>query len=724
MPGRILLLLVITALLYALPAYSQDEDEYDRETSNRDTILNEDSIRTEVKEVVITGTRTYKQIIDIPYSVFRVKDEEIKFGRNVIARDLLNDVPGLFLQTRYGNDVRISIRGFGTRSNTGIKGIRILLDGIPESDPDGETSIDAIDFTTLGGVEVVKGNLSSLYTNSPGGVINFITDMNFSRSYVRSLNEIGAFGLSMNGIQVGANDVNSKLFASYNYRNIDGYRKHSNEYRHLLNAVYKSFPNSSSSLTVSVNATDGLQKLPGSLTREEFDQDPSQAYFQAVSSDFKRISQKGRLAVTYRKLFGKNNIHDFEFTGFGTVRNLEFTTNVLYNIRQKYVLGTMARYIGTSPVLGRQNEFTAGVDYFYVTGPLNSYDNVAGQKGDQLQAQLDETQFNIGAYLQDQINIMKGKLYFLASGRYDKVGFINEDLLFGARNSERTFERFTPKIGLNYKLRHDVAIYSSFGWGFDTPSTSEMENFPGSSNNGFTTLNPDINPQTSKNFEIGIKGSILDESKKWFPKFVFEVTLFNAQIDNEIIPFTITDRTYFRNAAKTNRTGVECGFKVEPIRKFDVIVNYTYTDFKYDQYIARTYNQQGIPIDADYSGNRVPSVPQHLVNFILETERHLTENIEGFFLVDCDYVSGMFVDDQNTEKTSDYFYANFITGFDWKIGNASILLSGGMNNIFDKKFVGFININANPEFPQNQRRYYEPGETRSFFTKLNISYRL
>ena len=719
MPGRIFILLLFMGLICSNLVFAQDDEEREREEEER-----QDTLKTEINEVVITGTRTYKRIIDIPYSVFRVKDEEIKFGRNVNAKDLLADVPGLFLQTRYGNDVRISIRGFGTRSNSGIRGIRVLLDGIPESDPDGETSIDGIDYTTLGGVEVVKGNLSSLYTNSPGGVVNFITDMDFGSSYVRSLNEVGQFDLLMNGVQVGLNDKNYKVFTSYNYRNLIGYREHSNEYRHLLNAVYMSFPNSSSSMSLFFNATDGLQKLPGSLTLEEYENDPQQAYFQAVSSDYKRITQKGRLALKYRKLFGRDNVHDFEFTGYGAVRNLDYTTNTLYNIRQKYIIGTMARFIEQTPLFGRENEFTSGIDYFYINGPLSSYDNVAGQKGDQLQSQNDETQFNIGAYFQDQINILKGKMYFLASGRYDKVGFINDDMLFGARNSERVFERFTPKFALNYKLRHDVAIYTSYGFGFDTPSSSELENYPASSNNGFTTLNPDIEPQTSKNFELGIKGDIVDKSRPFLRKVFFEVTFFNTIIDDEIVPFTITDRTYYRNAAQTNRTGVECGLKIEPFRKTDVIVNYTYTDFVYDQYIARTYNQQGIPVDADYSGNRVPSVPQHLVNFIIEHERELTEHFEALFLFDCDYVSSMYVDDQNTEQTDPYFYANFLTGLNWKVGNASMILSGGMNNIFDKKYVGFININANPEFPQNQRRYYEPGEPRSFYMKFNISYRL
>jgi iron complex outermembrane receptor protein len=719
MSFRIYRLIAVLIALFPLIVNAQDDErEEEREREK-------DSLKTpQTEEVVITGTRTYKKIIDIPYSVFRVGDEEIKYARNVNAKDLLADVPGLFLQARYGNDVRISIRGFGTRSNTGIRGIRVLLDGIPESDPDGETSIDNIDYTTLGGVEVVKGNLSSLYTNAPGGVVNFLTAIHFAQSFIRSANEIGEFGLRQNGVKVGIKDKNYNLYSSYTYRSSTGYRQHSSEYRHMVNSVLEIFPNSSSSVGIFANLSNGLQKLPGSLTREEFEQDPAQAYFQAVSSDFKRISQKGRLAVRFRKLFGKNSIHDFEFTGYGAVKDLDFTTNTLYTVRRKYVAGTTARFIEKTPLFGRENEFTAGIDYFYITGPVSSYNNVSGNKGDDLQTQNDETQDNIGIYLQDQVNILKDKMYLLVSGRYDKIAFSNNDMLFGLRNSERKFERFTPKAALNYKLTPNIAVYSSYGLGFDTPSSGELENFPASSNNGFTTLNPDLNPQNSRNFELGIKGSLSNRKSELFRKAFFEVTMFHTAIDDEIIPFVLSDRTYFRNAAQTNRLGVESTIKTELFEEFDITVNYTYTDFKYDTYIARVYNPQGDPVDADYSGNRVPSVPRHLFNFIAEKEFEITDDIEGLFIFDSDFVGGMFVDDQNTESTEDYFYANLLAGINYSIGKAGLILSGGVNNIFDKRYVGFINVNANPEFPQNRRRYYEPGEPRSFYVNLNLSYRL
>ncbi len=720
---KYLYIILFFTLIYSSPILSQedeDEEEYEEKKELTDTTKKK---VTALEEIVITGTRTEKMIIDIPYSVFRVDKKEFVYGRDLNAKDILQDVPGLFIQTRYGSEVRISIRGFGTRSNTGVRGIRILQDGIPESEPDGETTMDAVDYTSLGGVEVVKGNQSSLYPNSPGGVVNFLSDLNFTKSYVRLVSMVGEYKLSQGGVRLGLVGDNSRFFLSQTYKNYVGYRPHGAEYSHLINANYVTYPNTRTSVAILGNYVRGLVRFPGGLTAEEYNTDPFQPYFQNVASDIRRETQKGRLAIKYKTSWGKLNENEFEVIGFGAVKDLQFTTNTLYNIKYKYVLGSTIRYTSRHPLFKRDNEFTAGADYNYVTGPLSAYTNLGGVKGDELQAQNTETQSNYGFFFENQVNITKGKLYFLVSGRYDKLIFTNNDELLGFRNSTRDFDRFTPKFALNYKLTPTVSAYTSFGFGFDSPSATELENYPYSSNNGLTTLNPDIKPQTSKNFEIGIKGNVFNRGSKFMKKALFEFTFFNTKVEDEIIPFIVSDRVYFRNAAQTNRIGFESGMKVEPIERMDVIVNYTYTNFKYDKYISRSYDAIGNPVDVDYSSNRVPAVPQHLVNFIVEGEPEIAKHLEALLIFDCDYATRMFVDDQNTESTSPYFFANLMAGINYTKDKFNVILSTGVKNLFDRRYVGFININANPEFPQNQRRYFEPGEPRNYYVTLNMSYK-
>ncbi|MEO6695854.1 MAG: TonB-dependent receptor [Ignavibacteria bacterium] len=702
--------------------HSQDDKGKQKEKIDSLKEGKEREEEAETDEIVITGTRIPEKIIDVPFSVFRVDKKELAYSRNIGVKDVLADVPGLFLQSRYGShDVRISIRGYGNRSNSGIRGIRILQDGIPESEPDGETNIDAIDYSSLETVEVAKGNLSSLYTNAPGGVINFLTDLSFKTNYLKQTNTIGDFGLRQNGFKTGAIAKNYKYFLSYGYRNFDGFRKHSTEYIHLVNSVFQIYPDSRTTISILGNYANGLVKLPGSLTKSEYENNPFKAYSVAVSSDFKRDLQKGKLAVRYNTSFGKKVNNDIELTGFIQLKDLQFTTNQLYTYNNRYVLGAIARYSNSSKLLSRKNLFAVGVDYNYVYGDITSFTNINGNKGDDLQSQKLEVLDNVGVYFQNQFYLYKEKTSLWLSGRYENVEITNDNQLFSLQNSVRKFSRFTPRVALNYKFTPTIAVYSSYGYAFDTPAAAELENYAYTSNGGASTLNPDLNPQKSKNFELGIKGNIFTESDL-LEKFFFEVTFYNTKIKNEIVPFVINDQTYFRNAANTNRTGVECGLKFEMFEGFELVTNYSYSDFNYEDYIAINYTAGGDTISRDYSGNIVPAIPKSIFNIIFNYQFRLSKNFTGIALWDMDYVTKLFVDDANAESTPEYFYGNFLAGITAKFDKFNFLLSGGVNNIFDRKYVGFVSINANPELPVNERRSYEPGEPRSFYAGFNLGY--
>lgn len=703
-------------LLHSVNSIAQEDE-------NKKDSLEKKGEKIETEEIVITGTRIPEKIINIPFSVFRVDKKELAYSRNIGVKDVLADVPGLFLQSRYGShDVRISIRGYGNRSNSGIRGIRILQDGIPESEPDGETNIDAIDYTSLETVEVAKGNLSSLYTNAPGGVINFLTDLTFKSNYLKQTNMFGEFKLRQNGFKTGLIQKNYKYFLSYGYRNFKGFREHSNEYIHLINSVFQIYPDSKTTVSILGNYARGLIKLPGALTKKEYDTDPFKAYDIAVSSDFKRDLQKGKLAVRFNTSFGKKSNNDVEVTGFVQLKDLQFTTNTLYTFNNRYVLGAFARYYNRSEILSRINLFSIGMDYNYVYGDITSFTNIGGNKGDDLQSQNLEVLDNLGVYIQNQYYIYKDRSSVFLSGRYDKVSITNNNQRFSFENSTRKFSRFTPRVALNYKFTPTIAVYTSYGYAYDTPAAAELQNYPYTSNNGATTLNPDLNPQKSKNFELGIKGNIFTKSD-FLEKSFFEVTFYNTKIDDEIVPFVINDQTFFRNAATTNRTGVECGLKFEMFEGFELVTNYSYSDFNYKDYIAINYTAGGDTISTDYSGNVVPAIPKSIFNFILNYQFRVSKKLTGIVLWDMDYVTKLFVDDANSETTPEYFYGNFLAGITYDLNNFNFLLTGGVNNIFNRKYVGFVNINANPELPISQRRYYEPGEPRSYYFGFNLGYR-
>lgn len=677
-----------------------------------------DSLFYQTDEVVVTGTRLQKKIIDIPYSVVRISNKQYQYDRKISIGDVLNFVPGVFLQSRYGNhDVRISIRGFGSRSNTGIRGVRILLDGIPESEPDGQTRIEAIDFNSIGSIEIVKGNSSSLYTNAPGGVVNFINDINFPGTFAINFNDFGSFGQRRNGFKAGIREDNQALLTTYTYHHSEGYREHSEDYWHILNLVYDVFPGKNTNFQVLGYFVDGLIRLPGSLTKEELKEDPLQAAQREVDFDFRRISKKGRVATKYITRFGSELNNEIEVTTYGTIKYFERTART-YRIMNRYGLGTSVRYVNKSSIFESLNEFSVGGDALYQTGPIEEYRNIGGKKDDVNIGITDETIGNSGFYILNNYEILPNRFSFLFSGRYDNVYFQQKDQLLESRNNLRRFEAFTPKVALNYKISPSVALYTSYGLSFDSPAGNELDNYPTSSNTS-VLLNPDLEPQKSKNFEIGIKGNLIYPDRDYLINTFFELTFFNSIIDDEIVPFEVFGDVFYRNSAQTLRRGVEFGTNIEALAGLRLALSYTYSDFSYENYLARTIElveAQIVIDDKDFSGNSVPSVPEHNLLLSLSYEKPIFGNLTGFGKISYQNVSGMYVDDQNRDKTEGYQIFNSSLGIDLQVKRLNIRLSGGLNNIFDLNYVGFININS------TSLRFYEAGEPRNFYASLNLGY--
>ena len=679
------------------------------------SITKVDTLKYETNDVVVTATRMEQKIIDIPYPVVRLKSTQFKFSRRATVDDVLENVPGLFLQSRYGNhDVRIAIRGFGSRSNTGIRGVRILLDGIPESEPDGQTRIEAIDFNSIGSIEVVKGNSSSLYTNAPGGVINFINDIYFPYSFATQFNEFGSFDLRRNGLKFGIRTDKYGWLGTYSYHNYKGFRPHSEDYWNIFNTVVDILPGDGTNLQILGYFVDGLIKLPGSLTKEEFNEDPYQAAQRDVDRDSKRITTKGRLGLKFNTKFGKSNNQEIEILPYGTIKYFHRTA-AEYRIMNRYGLGSSYRYIIKHTVAGLDNEFSIGGDFLYQTGPIEYYNNIGGQKGDQLLALTNETIGNNGFYFSDFLELYDKRFYLLLTGRYDNVYYETVDELLESRSASRRFEAFTPKAALNFKLTPSVAIYTSYGLSFDSPAGNEMDNYPTSSNPSIL-LNPDLDAQKSKNFELGIKGNIIIPESQFFNNIIFEATFFNILIEGEIIPFEVYGDVFFRNAAKTNRTGLEVGGSLGIFEGLNLQASYTFSDFIYDDYTALTVNENLDTLTQRFAGNSAPSVPKHNLFFALAYNHLITNQITGYIRGSVRYISGMYVDDANSDKTADYVLFGTDLGFDMTFGRFNLLISGGINNIADKVYVGYININS------SNGRFYEAGEPQNFYAGIRLGY--
>jgi iron complex outermembrane receptor protein len=679
----------------------------------------EDTTIYQTEEIMVTGTRIEQKIIDIPFSVQRIDQSSWISSRKIGLNDVLPTIPGLFLQSRYGNhDVRVTIRGFGSRSNTGIRGVRILLDGIPESEPDGQTRIESIDFTSIGRIEVVKGNSSSLYPNAPGGVINFLTDKYFKRTFVLSENEFGSFDTRKNGIKVGVNSPNSRFMITGSYENYGGYRNHSDQYMNRVNALYEVDVTPKSKLTLYSYYVNTLIKLPGSLTLAQYTENDTAANVRSVSRDEKRFTEKGRIGITYSTNFDSKNMnHAFELTGYGTIKYFNRVART-FRIFNRFGLGGTFRYVNKYKFSGRTNEFSVGTDFLVQTGPIAEFDNIGGVKGDLIENLNDESMINIGLYFVESFPIVKDRLALLITGRYDRITFKSENLQGSFQDTSRLFDKFTPKFALNLKLTPKIAVYGSFGLSFDSPAGNEMDNYPFSSDGGLHLLNPDLKPQKSTNFEVGFKGDLPGLKNKYFKNTFVELTLYHIKLEDVIVPFTVDNDVYFRNAATSNRTGLEAGLTSEVIKGLTLKAAYTYQNFKYDKYDAVSIDAGGNLSHEYFDGSIEPSNPDNIFSGEIAYRYTLKKDYTLFVKGNYQYVGGMFVDDRNTDslKTEPYSLLNGQLGLDMTLGNFKILAYGGVNNISDKKYVAYININS------DRQEFYESGPRRNFFGGLTLAY--
>jgi iron complex outermembrane receptor protein len=663
------------------------------------TAVSQESTETEfgqMEEIVVTADRLGKAIGDVARSISVVDRDRIQNATQQLGLDeALTLVPGLYMQNRYNfaQDLRISLRGFGARSAFGIRGVKVIVDGIPETLPDGQAGVDSIDLGSTERIEVLRGPSSSLYGNASGGVIAISTERGPEQPFVEGRFAAGDYGYQKYQLKTGGRAGALDYLVNVSTQEIDGYRDHSLAEGTLVNTRFGYQVSDTDRLSVSFNHTDQpTSDDPGGINAAQAAADRTSARDQNVVFDAGEALDQQRLGFVYEmdrdfgQLFFRNYYvwRDFAnklpFTGGGTV-DLD-----------RFFYGFGAQY-AVDDLLSDRLQVSVGFDIERQRDERRRFDNNQGVSGD-LVFDQDENVDGNGLYVQADYEIDDD--WGLSAGiRYDDITFDIDDnfLADGDDSGEISFDRLSPSLGVHVDVGSGM-LFATYSNSFETPTTTELANPDGSG--GF---NPSLDPQIADNYELGWKTGSRNR--------YFEIAVFRIDLEGELIPFEVPEfqgRTFFANAGESTRTGIETAYSWTGDSGFGIDLSYTYSDFEFDDFVDENGN--------DFSGNALPGLPEHFGYVGL---RYQTEG--GLNLVwDNTYSGALYADNANNVRVSSYLVSSLRASYEFTRGDWLFSPFLGINNLFDEEYNSNIRINA------FGGRYFEPAPDLNIYAGLVINF--
>jgi iron complex outermembrane receptor protein len=647
-------------------------------------------------EIVVTATRLESSVRDVARSVSLVRKDRIQNATQQLGLDeALSLVPGLYMQNRYNfsQDLRISLRGFGARSGFGIRGVRIYVDGIPETLPDGQAQVDSIDLGSASSIEVLRGPASALYGNASGGVIAVETELGGTDPFIEGGIGAGELGFSKYQVKTGGSYRSIDYLFNASSQELDGYRDHSYSEGRLFNGKVAVNLNDTDRLTVAVNLTDQPESEDaGGVDAAQAAADPKSARDLNVLFNAGEALSQQRLGVVYERQRPAGDLllrnyyvwrdfsNELPFAAGGAVDLGRF----FYGVGAQYTFGTQ---------LPERLGITVGMDLDRQDDDRRRFDNNQGVRGtlvfDQ-QERVDST----GVYVQGRYELSDA-WSFSAGLRYDELTFAIRDrfLADSDDSGEIDFSELSPSFGVNFSMGQHI-LFGSFSSAFETPTTTELAN-PDASG-GF---NPTLRPQLANNYEVGIKGENFNT--------YYEVSVFRIDLEDELIPFELPafpGRTFYSNVGTSERTGIETALSWEGPSGFGADLSYTWSDFVFEQFIDDNGN--------DFGGSRLPGLPEHFgfAGLTYDTANGFHAQLEAI------YSGSLYADNANDVSVDSYVVSNFRASKSFERGPWLLRPYIGINNIFDERYNSNVRINA------FAGRYYERAPGRNVYAGITVRY--
>lgn len=547
-------------------------------------------VPVEVAPIVVTSTRTAESVERLPMAVTILEGAELGDPAPLDGIDgLLGGVPGVHVANRYNFslDQRLSIRGFGSRANFGSRGVRVLLDGVPQTLPDGQTQFTNIEIEDVTRVEVLRGAASALHGNASGGVIALRTaTVEPARFAQRAAVEGGAFGTLKWSSRTAARRGAFAGALSVSRMTSDGFRAHSDTDQRQFAGFLEMRIAPATAAALRIGAADHPRAdNPGALTAAELASDRRAAAPNNLAANAGKAvaQQQASLQVRHRHATG-----EYAAVAYGLWRDLEnpLATGVVVGL-DRAVTGARidaSRQIGAGSAL----RITGGLD---VQLMRDDRSNESAATGELLVNQVDRVR-EVGPFLQLDWPLVP-RVLLEAGARYDRTSFEVEDRLLddGDDGGRRVLAAWSARGGASVELGMGVQAYASIATAFETPTTTELGNRP----DGTGGLNPDLGPQRALAFELGARGRA--------PMLEWSAAAFSSGIRDAITQFEeVGGRAFFRNAGRVRQRGIEGSVSARPAANLLLTVAYTLADYRFTDYEA-----DGASLD----GRMLPGVPRH-----------------------------------------------------------------------------------------------------------------
>ncbi|OTP59843.1 TonB-dependent receptor [Klebsiella pneumoniae] len=670
--------------------------------------------------MVVTAAPTTVSELDTPAAVSVVNGDEMRQAApRVNLSESLGAVPGLQVQNRqnYAQDLQLSIRGFGSRSTYGVRGLRIYVDGIPATMPDGQGQTSNIDIGSVDTIEVLRGPFSALYGNSSGGVINVTSQTGTQPPTVEASSYYGSFGTWHYGMKAtgavgdGSHAGDVDYTVSTNRFTTHGYRDHSGARKNLANARLGVRINDVSKLTLLLNSVDIKANDAGGLTADEWRDNPRQSP-RGDQYNTRKNTRQTQAGLRYeRQLSAQDDLSVMMYAGERETTQFQSIPRApqLKPSHAGGVIDLTRHYQGIDTRLTHRGELlvpvtlTAGLDYENMSERRKGYENFvmvngAPQYGEQGALRRNERNlmWNVDPYLQTQWQLTD-KLSLDAGVRYSSVWFDSNDYYItpgnGDDSGDASYHKWLPAGSLKYALTDAWNVYLSAGRGFETPTINELS-YRSDNQSG---LNFGLKPSTNDTVEIG--------SKTRIGNGLFTAALFQTNTDNEsVVDSSSGGRTSYKNAGKTRRQGMELGLDQQFGESWRLKAAWTWLDATY---------RTNVCDDASCNGNRIPGIARNMgyASFGYQPE-------QGWYAgSDIRYMSDIMANDENPAKAPSWTVVGLTTGYKWSYGRMDMDLFGRIDNLFDREYVGSVIVN------ESNGRYYEPAPGRNYGIGLNLAWR-